>query len=72
MDQFDPWQVVPKRVFTPYCRRLISIAFVVVSRVGCLGVTSVVTTAKIVFASVSLRQNARERKTILFYGLPHM
>ena len=34
MDQFDPWQVIPRQVFTPYSRLLISTAFVVVSRVG--------------------------------------
>ena len=42
MDQFDPWQVFPEQVFTPYSRLLNSTAFVVVSRVGCLGVTSVI------------------------------
>ena len=36
MDQFDPWQVVPRQVFTPYSRLLISTAFVVVSPIGCL------------------------------------
>ena len=41
MDQFDPWQVVPRQVFTPYSRLLISVAFDVVSRVDCLGVTGV-------------------------------
>ena len=41
MDQIDPWQVVPKQVFTPYFRLLISTAFVVVSRVDYLGVTGV-------------------------------
>ena len=41
MDQFDPWQVVPRRVFTPNSHMLISTAFVVVSRVGCLQVTVV-------------------------------
>ena len=44
MDQFDPWQVVPRQVFTPYSSLLNSAAFVVVvSRVDCLGVTGVVT-----------------------------
>ena len=38
-DRFDPWQVVPRQVFTPYSRLLISTAFVVVSHVGCPGVT---------------------------------
>ena len=38
MDQTDPWQVVPRQVFTPL---LISVAFVVLCRVGCLGVTFV-------------------------------
>ena len=42
MDQIDPWQVVPRQVFTPYSRLLISAALVVVSRVGCLGVTAVI------------------------------
>ena len=42
MDQFDLWQVVPRQVFTPYSCLLISTAFVVVSYVGCLGVTGVV------------------------------
>ena len=37
----DPWQVIPRQVFTPYPRLLISNEFVVVSRVGCLGVTGV-------------------------------
>ena len=41
MDQFDPWQYVPRQVFTSYFRLLISTVFVVVSHVGCLGVTSV-------------------------------
>ena len=40
-DQTDPWQVVPRQVFTPYSRLLISTEFVVVSRVGCLGLTGV-------------------------------
>ena len=40
-DQFDQWQVVPRQVFTPYSRLLISTAFVVVSHVGCLGVSGV-------------------------------
>ena len=33
-DQTDPWQIVPRQVFTPYSRLLILTAFVVVSRVG--------------------------------------
>ena len=41
MDQFDPWQVVPSQVFTPFSRLLISTAFIV-SRVGCLRVTDVI------------------------------
>ena len=41
MDQTDPWQVVPKQVFTPYSPLLISTVFVVVSRVSYLWVTSV-------------------------------
>ena len=40
-DQFDPWQVAPRQVFTPYSRLLISTVFDVVSRVGCLGVSGV-------------------------------
>ena len=40
-DQFDPWQIVPRQVFTSYSRLLISTAFVVVSHVGCLGVNGV-------------------------------
>ena len=39
MDHFDPLQAVLRQVFTPYCRLLISTAYVVVSCVGCLGVT---------------------------------
>ena len=42
MDQPDPWQVVPRRVFTPYDCLLISVAFVVLYRIGLLWVTSVV------------------------------
>ena len=41
-DQSDPWQVVPRQVFIPNSCLLISNAFVVVSRVGCLGVTGVI------------------------------
>ena len=41
MDQTDPLQVVPRQVYTPYSRLLISTALVVVSRVSCLGVTGV-------------------------------
>ena len=39
MDQLDSWQVVPRQVFTPYSHLLISTAFVVASRLSCLGVT---------------------------------
>ena len=42
MDQIDPWQVVPRQVFTPYSHLLISIVFIVFSRVGCLGVACVI------------------------------
>ena len=41
-DQFDPWQIVPRQVFTPYSRLLVSTSFVVVSRIDCLGVTGVI------------------------------
>ena len=41
-DQCDPWQVVLRQVFTPYSRRLISTAFVVVNRVGCRWVSGVI------------------------------
>ena len=44
MDQTDPWQVVPRNVFTSYYCLLILIAFVVLCRVGCLRVTSVMMT----------------------------
>ena len=41
-DQTDPWQVVPRQAFTPYDTALkISVAFVVLCRVGCLWVTGV-------------------------------
>ena len=40
-DQTDPWQFVPRQVFTPYDCLLISVAFVVLSRVGCLWGTGV-------------------------------
>ena len=39
-DQPDPWQV-PRQVFTPYDWLLMSVAFVVLCRVGCHGVTGV-------------------------------
>ena len=41
-DQADPWQVAPTYVFTTYDCVLISVAFVVLCPVGCLGVTGVV------------------------------
>ena len=41
MNQFDQWQVVPRQLLTLYSRLLISTAFVVVSRIGCLGVSGV-------------------------------
>ena len=41
MDQCDPWQVVPRQVFTPYDCLLISVGFVGVCRVGCLWVAGV-------------------------------
>ena len=41
MDQTDPWQVVSRQVFTPYDSLLISVAFVVLCHVGCLGITGV-------------------------------
>ena len=40
MDQFDPWEVIPRQVFTPFSHSLISTAFVVVSHFGCLWVTN--------------------------------
>ena len=48
MHQFDPWHVLPRQVFTPYSRLLISIAFSVVSRVGCLVVNGVCYTKKVI------------------------
>ena len=47
-DHFDPGQVVLIQVFTPFSRLLISTAFVVVNRVGCLGVTDVLYTYELV------------------------
>ena len=38
-DQADPWQVVPRQVFSPFGCLLISVAFVVPCRIGCLGTT---------------------------------
>ena len=43
MDQIDPWQVVPRQIFTPYDCLLVSVAFVALHRVGCLWVTGVYT-----------------------------
>ena len=43
-DQFDPWQVVPRQVYTHYSRLLISAAFVA-NCVGCVGVTGVMARA---------------------------
>ena len=40
-DQTNPWQVVHRQVFTPYNCLLISVAIVVLCRVGCLWVVSV-------------------------------
>ena len=40
-DQFAPWQVVPRQVFTVYDCLLISVASVVLNRVNCLWVTGV-------------------------------
>ena len=42
MDQSDPWQAVPRLVFTHCDSLLISVAFIVLCRVGCLGVPSVI------------------------------
>ena len=42
MDQTDPWQVASRQVFTPNDCLLSSVAFVVLCRVGCLGVTGVI------------------------------
>ena len=41
MNQTDPRQVVPRQVFTPYDCLLISVAVVVLRRVGCLWITGV-------------------------------
>ena len=54
MDQGDPWKGVPRQVFTRYCRLLISTAFVVVSHVGCLGVTGVLNATSDFLISASL------------------
>ena len=43
----DPWQVVPRQVYTPYDCLSISVAFVVLCRIGCLWVTVCLTSAHI-------------------------
>ena len=40
-DQTGPWQVVPRQLYTPYDYLLISVVFVVLCRVRCLGVSGV-------------------------------
>ena len=45
MDQTDPRQVVSRQLFTPYDSIWISVALVVLCRVGCLWVTGVNTEA---------------------------
>ena len=42
MNQTDPWQVVPRQVFTPYDCLLNLVAFVVPCHIGCLWVTHVI------------------------------
>ena len=54
MDQFDPWQVVPRQVFTSHSHLLIATVFVVVSCFSCLGVISVILGCCI-FSLVALR-----------------
>ena len=66
-DQFDPWQVVPRQVFTLYSRLLISTAFVVASRVGCLGVTGVYTPYLLFFQLTLLVLIYSQRWKVLFY-----
>ena len=39
----DPWQVVPRQIFTPYDCLFISVVSVVLCRVGCLWVADVMT-----------------------------
>ena len=41
-DQTDPWQAVPRQVFSAYDCLLISVAFVVLCRGGCLWVTGMI------------------------------
>ena len=41
MDQTDTWHFVPRQVYSPYYFSLISVAFVVLCRVGCLWITGV-------------------------------
>ena len=47
MDQTYPWQVALRHVFSPYDCLLISDAFVVLCRVGCLCITGVSLTFRI-------------------------
>ena len=56
-DQTDPWQVVPRQVFTLYSCLLISTAFVVVSRVGCDRVTGVLN-LDLLSLGLALEQNS--------------
>ena len=53
-EQFDPWQVGPRQVFTPHSHLSISCALVVVGRVDCLGVTGVMRTINFVAGASSI------------------
>ena len=65
MDQTDPWQVVPRQVFTPYDCSMISVVFVVLFHVGYLRVTGVIILQEYLWnMTASLRTYSKD---ILFF-----
>ena len=64
-DQFDPWQVVPRQVFTSYSRLSISTACVVINRVGCVGVTEVMQVVETLTCIGRLRKSGGQQIDII-------
>ena len=56
-NQTDPWQVVSRQMFIPRDYLLISVAFVVLCRVGCLWITGVLNPCKIASEATLLAQH---------------
>ena len=65
MDQTDPWQVVSRQIFNPYDCLMISEAFVVLCRVGCLWLSGMCNGKKFSNPSATILSISTPNKIVL-------